>query len=315
MTFLLSLAVFVLVYLFVVGLLASSHQLVKDERMREQRMAPDAMPDAVDVTRKHRVGGAGVFRKLGATHPLQALEERMWQAGIYIPVKEMLLIVLVCFIFACAATHYFFHDAVSSLAVGVAGALLPFGYIAYRRKRRLAAFLKQLPYALDLIKSSLEAGHSLQRAMQVIVDDFDDPLGTEFRTALEQTRIGLSLARALQDMLTRVPDKDLRLMVIAVKVQNEVGSSLALLIGRLSDLIRARQLMRMQIRSLTAQSRISGMIVAALPFVVLLLLSLIDPSYPRTLLREPSGWKLLKLAIAMDVAALFLVRRLLVVRY
>lgn len=315
MTFLLSLAVFVLVYLFVVGLLASSHQLVKDEHMREQRMAPDAMPDAVDVTRKRRVVGARVFRKLGGTHPLQALEERMWQAGIYISVKEMLLIVLVFFICASAVTHYFFHDAVSSLAVGVAGALLPFGYIAYRRKRRLAAFLKQLPYALDLIKSSLEAGHSLQRAMQVIVDEFDDPLGTEFRTALEQTRIGLSLARALQDMLTRVPDKDLRLLVIAVKVQNEVGSSLALIIGRLSDLIRARQRMRMQIRALTAQSRISGIIVGALPFVVLLLLSLIDPSYPRTLLKDPSGWKMLKLAIAMDLAAFILVRRLLVVRY
>lgn len=315
MTFLLSVGVFVLVYLFVVSLLASSHQLVKDEQMREQRMAPDEAPDAVDVTRKRRVPGIGVMRRLEGRHPLQALEERMWQAGIYIPVKEMLLIVLIGFVGGLACGRYFFRDVAYSLMFGVGGALLPFAYIAYRRKRRLAAFLKQLPYALDLIKSSLEAGHSLQRAMQVIVEEFEDPLGTEFRTALEQTRIGLSLSRALQDMLTRVPDKDLRLLVIAVKVQNEVGSSLALIIGRLSDLIRARQRMRMQIRALTAQSRVSGMIVALLPFVVLLLMSLIDPSYPRTLLYQPAGVKMLKLAVAMDIAALILVWRLLVVRY
>ena len=85
----------------------------------------------------------------------------------------------------------------------------------------------QLPFALDLIKSSLEAGHSLQRALQVLVSEFADPLGSEFRTVLEQTRIGLPLPRALEDMLKRVPEDDLRLLVVAVRVQTEVGASLA----------------------------------------------------------------------------------------
>jgi len=76
------------------------------------------------------------------------------------------------------------------------------------------------------MKSSLEAGHSLNRGLQVVVQEFADPLAGEFRTVLEQTRIGLPLPRALEDMLKRVPEEDLRLLVVAVKVQSEVGSSL-----------------------------------------------------------------------------------------
>jgi hypothetical protein len=83
--------------------------------------------------------------------------------------------------------------------------------------------LIQLPYALDLIKSSLEAGHTLQRGMQVVEQEFADPLGGEFRTVVEQTRLGLPITHALADMLARVPEDDLRLFVVAVKVQSGRG--------------------------------------------------------------------------------------------
>ena len=111
-------------------------------------------------------------------------------------------------------------------------------------------FRLQLPFALDLIKSSLEAGHSLNRSLQLVVQEFGDPLGSEFRTVLEQTRIGLPLPRALEDMLKRVPEEDLRLLVVAVNVQTEVGSSLAAIVGRLSEIVRMRQRLKLQNQSL-----------------------------------------------------------------
>jgi tight adherence protein B len=184
-------------------------------------------------------------------------------------------------------------------------------YIRFRRARRIRAFVAQMPFALDLMKSSLEAGHSLNRGLQVVVQEFADPLGGEFRTVLEQTRIGLPLPRALEDMLKRVPEEDLRLLVVAVKVQSEVGSSLALIVGRLSEIVRTRQRLRLQINALTAQSRLGGLIVGCLPIVVLGMFSLINRDYANALFYDPTGIKILKIAAVLDLFAFITIRRLL----
>jgi tight adherence protein B len=192
---------------------------------------------------------------------------------------------------------------------------LPVAYIRFRRARRLKNFVQQLPFALDLMKSSLEAGHSLNRGLQLTVQEFGDPLGSEFRTVLEQTRIGLPLPRALEDMIKRVPEDDLRLLVVAIKVQNEVGSSLAGIVGRLAEIVRTRQRLRLQIRALTAQSRMGGMIVGLLPAIVLGAFSLIQPGYAQTLFTDPTGIKILKFAIILDALAFIVIRRLLKLKF
>jgi tight adherence protein B len=172
-----------------------------------------------------------------------------------------------------------------------------------------------LPYALDLIKASLEAGHTLLRGLQVVVAEFPDPIGTEFRSAIEQSRLGFPLARALEEMLKRVPQDDLRLLVVAVRVQSEVGSSLAAIIGRLSEIVRTRQRLQQQIRALTAQSRMSGMLVGFLPIAMLGAFSIIQPSYTDTLFFDPTGQKILEAACVLDVLAFLSIRKLLKVKY
>ncbi|HUY18102.1 MAG TPA: type II secretion system F family protein [Candidatus Binataceae bacterium] len=243
---------------------------------------------------------------------LHRVENDLWQAGIYMRLSDFLLIVVLLFGAGVASEQLLFSgDMLISLVAGGIAAALPVFYIQLRRKRRLKAFAQQLPYALDLLKSSLEAGHSLMRGMQVVVQEFADPLGGEFRTVLEQTRIGLPLTRALEDLLTRVPEDDLRLLVVAVKVQAEVGSSLAHIIQRLSEIVRTRQHLQAQIYSLTAQSRMSGIIVGLLPVVMLGAFSVLQPSYTHTLFHDPSGIKLLKVAMGLDLAAFIIIRRLL----
>jgi tight adherence protein B len=230
-------------------------------------------------------------------------------------VGDMLLIIVLMFGAGLFGGNMMFHDMLIATGIGVAAGLLPLFYIQFQKKRRLKAFSNQLPFALDLIKSSLEAGHSLQRALQVLVAEFADPLGSEFRTVLEQNRIGLPLPRALEDMLKRVPEDDLRLLVVAVRVQTEVGSSLAQIVGRLSEIVRIRQRLRLQIRALTAQSRFGGLVVGCLPIVVLFLFSLVQPSYTNQLFHDPTGQKILKFAIGSDLLALITIRRLLRVNY
>jgi len=248
-------------------------------------------------------------------HLLNRLEQSMWQAGLYMRVSEMLLIIVLMFGLGFTVAKFFLHDTIIALVISGALGAAPLIYIRFRRLRRMREFTIQLPSALDLIKSSLEAGHSLVRGLQVLVQEFADPLGGEFRTVLEQSRLGMPLTRALEEMLKRMPEEDLRLLVVAIKVQSEVGSSLAQIIGRLSEIVRTRQRLQQQIRTMTAQSRMSGMVVGLLPAIVLSIFSLVQPGYARVLFYDPSGVMALKLAIGLDLMAFLTIRRILMVDF
>ncbi|MGH7934188.1 MAG: type II secretion system F family protein [Candidatus Binataceae bacterium] len=265
--------------------------------------------------RQRADSGSEMLHFLYRLNLLKQLEQSMWQAGLYMRVSEMLLVIVMMFGAGLAGGELLLGDPTLALGTGCALSLLPISYLIFRRKRRLRAFSVQLPFALDLIKSSLEAGHSLLRALQVLVQEFSDPIGGEFRTVLEQARLGMPLPLAFEELLRRVPEDDLRLLVVAIKVQSEVGSSLAQIVGRLSEIVRTRQRLQQQIRSMTAQSRMSGMIVALLPAVVLCAFSVVQPSYARMLFHDPAGVTALKIAIGLDFMAFITIRRILRMDY
>jgi tight adherence protein B len=281
-----------------------------------RRMArPDVAADDITKDDRRRLTGRELLSRLYQIHLVQKLEENLWQAGIYARMSDVLLLILLMFTVGLFAGQVFWGMELVSIAIGVAMASMPIAYIRVRRRRRLKAFAAQLPYALDLIKSSLEAGHTLLRGLQVVVAEFADPISSEFRSAIEQSRLGLPLARALEEMLKRVPQDDLRLLVVAVRVQSEVGSSLAIIIGRLSEIVRTRQRLQQQIRALTAQSRMSGMLVGFLPVIMLGAFSIIQPSYTSTLFHDPAGQKILEVACVLDVLAFLSIRKLLKVKF
>jgi tight adherence protein B len=313
---LLASAVFALVFVPLLVFLTSRRVEIDAASLRRRRMQPGG-PEAEEdlLLRPRRQRPTGMSSWLVALDVSRTLEENMWQAGIYMRLGDMILIIMLLFIAGAGAGEFFWRDNLWALGAGLLLGALPLMYVRARRHRRLKAFTRQLPFALDLIKSSLEAGHSLQRALQVLVGEFGDPLGGEFRTVLEQTRIGLPLSRSLEEMLRRVPEKDLRMLVVAVKVQSEVGSSLAQIVGRLAELVRARQRLQLQIRALTAQARIGGMLVGLLPIFVLMAFSMMEPSYTATLFHDPTGIKLVKTAVVLDVLAILIIRRLMKVSY
>ncbi len=314
MDFLMASGIFALVFVGVLVFTSSRGTEVEQQREVARRLTRPPDDLEIDLMRKRRPDQGPLLGVL-ELNLLRKLEEMMWQAGLYMTVADILLIMVLLFGAGFFGGNILFNDTWFALGGALVMAILPLAYIQFRKKRRLKAFANQLPVALDLIKSSLEAGHSLQRALQVLVSEFADPLGTEFRTVLEQNRIGLPLPRALEDMLKRVPEDDLRLLVVAVRVQTEVGSSLAQIVGRLSEIVRIRQRLRMQIKALTAQSRLGGIIVGCLPLVVLCLFSLIQPGYTDQLFHDPTGQKILKFAIGADVLAILTIRRLLRVNY
>ncbi len=315
MDFLMASGIFALVFMGVLVFTSSRGTEVEQSREVARRLTRPPDEIEVNVMRKQRPQEGVLLGALYRMNLLRKLEEAMWQAGMYMRVGDILLIIVLIFGAGLFGGNLFFHDIWFGVVTGLVTGVMPLLYIQFMKKRRLKAFGAQLPFALDLIKSSLEAGHSLQRALQVLVSEFADPLGGEFRTVLEQNRIGLPLPRALEDMLKRVPEDDLRLLVVAVRVQTEVGSSLAQIVGRLSEIVRIRQRLRMQIRALTAQSRMGGMVVGILPIIVLTIFSVVQPGYTDKLFHDPTGQKILKFAIGSDLLALITIRRLLKVDY
>jgi len=258
---------------------------------------------------------AGLVANRRRFDPVLRLEQQMWQAGMYQGAQQALLLMAALAVAGAVLGILISGDKLIALGAAMTLGIAPLLYIRLKRSRRLKAFMLQLPFALDLLKSTLEAGHTLQRGMQVVEQEFVDPIGGEFRTVVEQTRLGMPVTEALADMLRGVPVDDLRLLVVAVKVQTEVGSSLAQIIARLSDIVRTRQRLFSQIRALTAQSRMSGMVVGVLPLVVLAMFSIVQPTYTQMLFFDPTGKLILKVAMGLDLGAFLLIRRILRVRF
>jgi tight adherence protein B len=198
----------------------------------------------------------------------------------------------------------------AALAVALVCGAVPALYQRRLRTRQLKLFAEQLPYLIDLLKSALEAGHTLLRALQVAAQNLPKPIANEVRTMVDQVQLGMDIADALEGMFRRVPIEELSFLIAAVRIQHDVGSSLAEILQHVSDSVRSRQRAEHQLRALTAQSRASAIVVSLLPFIVLGAFTLINPSYAHPLLYKPMGIKLLELAIILDTVAFLMMRRL-----
>lgn len=220
---------------------------------------------------------------------------------------------------SCAAAGFalgiVFHTAPTvtfALALGVA--LAP--WIAVRRKRnqRLKQLECQLPDAADLIARALRAGHSFSSALGMLAEELADPLGGEFRTVFDEINCGVSMNTALYNMTERVPIADLRYFVIAVLIQRESGGNLAEILGNIGFIIRERLKLFSKVRALSAEGRLSGWILALLPFVVIAALSLLSPNFIKVFWTDPAAEKLAGVCLAMMTLGILWMRNIVRIR-
>jgi tight adherence protein B len=254
------------------------------------------------------------LRSYGTPGARGRFEEAISRAGLNISARLYVLIMLVLFAAGAGLAATWFGP-IMVLAVGSAAGSLPLLYLKFRRGQRLKAFNRQLPYVLDLLRSALESGHTLLRGLQMSSENLADPMSSEIRLVLEQVQLGTALPPALENMYRRIPEEDLGFLVVAVKIQSAVGSSLAEILEHVTASVRNRQRLKDQIQTLTAQSRMSAMIVSGLPALILLAFSFIRPGYAGPLFYDPLGVKLLETAIFLDVLALVIMRRIAQVKY
>jgi tight adherence protein B len=192
--------------------------------------------------------------------------------------------------------------AQSTLVILVAlaiGALLPFGFVWFKARRRSKAFEDQLPDVLLTMAASLKAGHSFKSALQTIVDEGAEPASKEFNRVLTETRLGRPMEAALTEMPGRVGSKNLEFAITAVTIQGQVGGSLAGLFDMVADAVRNRQQFARKIKGLTAMGRASAYVLVALPFVLAGALTLLNRTYMDPLWGTSAGHKMLMGMVVM----------------
>lgn len=176
-----------------------------------------------------------------------------------------------------------------ALIVMVFGGALPILFVKFKAGRRIKAFDNQLPDLLITIAASLKAGHSFRHAIQAVVDEGAQPTAKEFSRVLSETQLGRPMDQALADMAARVGSKNLSFVITAVTIQRQVGGSLAGLFDMVADTVRQRQQFVRKVRGLTAMGRMSAYVLIGLPFFIVLVVTIMNPTYMTPLYHTSTG--------------------------
>jgi tight adherence protein B len=181
-------------------------------------------------------------------------------------------------------------------AAGLALGATPFAVIVFKRNRRMKQFEERFPEALDLLGRAVRAGHAFTTGMEMIGKESPEPIAGEFRKTFEEQNFGLPIRDALLNMTDRVPLVDVRFFVTALLVQKETGGNLAEILDNLARVIRDRFRIYREVRTKTAQGRLTAIILIALPPAMMAILSVINPAYIRVLFEDPKGPTVLAIA-------------------
>ena len=194
--------------------------------------------------------------------------------------------------------------------LGSAGALIPLTWIKVLRKKRLAAFAEQFPEAVDLIARSLRAGHSFSAGVRGVVEEMENPIAGEFNRIFEDYSFGKSMEDSLSGLVQRIDLPDVKFFVTAVIMQRDTGGNLTEVLDNISHIIRERFRLQRQVRALSGEGRLSGLILCLMAPTLLVVLWFTNPEYADTLFNHPFGQKMLITGAVFQVFGMIVIRKL-----
>lgn len=200
------------------------------------------------------------------------------------------------------------------IVIGVAAGLLPLLYVTSAKHKRMLVIEQQLPDALDLMARAMLAGHAFTSGLKMVSEEVSDPVAGEFSIVFDEINYGISVQDALVNLATRVPSTDLRYFVISVLIQRETGGNLAELLNNISALIRARMKLMGAVRVLSAEGRLSALILTILPFALAGVIFLVNPKFLSVLWTDPVGPKIVAGALVVMIFGMFWMWRVIKIR-
>lgn len=193
---------------------------------------------------------------------------------------------------------------------GLLLAAIPLLYAMRKRRSRLRKFEELFPDSLEFLGRSMRAGHAFSVALEMIHQEFQEPLAGEFKRAFDEQNLGLPLDVALEKLAERVPLMDVHFFVSAVLLQKRTGGNLAELLDKLAHLIRERFKLRGKIRAVSAHGRMTGMVLSLIPVVVGAIMFYVNPMYTNFFMHDPTGHLMLGVAIALQLAGYGVIKKI-----
>ena len=238
------------------------------------------------------------------------LRTLLYQANLNWTAGGLMVMCASLFILPAYIFYWKFNRLPIALLIGAALGAAPIGWVYFKRGKRFRQFTEGLPEALDLMVSALKAGHSLIAAMGLVARECPDPVGTEIRICFDEQNYGLELKTAMDNMTTRVPLQDLRIVSTAIMIQKESGGNLAEVLDKTSHVIRERFRLKRQVMVHTAQGRMTGVVLTLLPMGLGCALYMVNPEMVSLLWTRDIGVKLLWAAGIMTIIGGLIIKKI-----
>lgn len=256
----------------------------------------------------------GLQRLLLAVPRIHTLDRLIVQSGLAMNVGDLLILTLILAATGLLGPLWFGHRLLFGLGLAAALSALPMLYILHARKKRMEKLENQLPDAIDLMGRAMRAGHAFPTALNMVGDEMAEPIGAEFRTLFDEINYGVKLEDALLNLLSRVPSTDLQYFVVALLIQHETGGNLAELLDNISVIVRSRIKLLGEIRTLSAEGKLSAWILSLLPFATGLVINIVNPGFMNVLWTDPLGLKMVYGALFLMSVGIWWMSRIIKIR-
>ncbi len=313
---------FVIVLVAAFATIAYFTEPTEDEKRTHQRLSNLGRPimhdDDVQAEIVKRVTFsriAWVDQALRQSKP--ALQLHLWleQAKLKWTVGRFFFYSACLFVLGAAVGNWWLPVGLVGWVPGLALAFVPLAWVGFQRSKRFTRFGAQLPEAVDLIARALRAGQSLPGALVTVAEETEEPLGPEFQVCADEMNYGLPFREAMNNLLRRFPVQELQFLVSAMLVQRETGGNLPELLDKTAAVLRSRIHLQQKVRVYTAQGRMTGAVLLALPFIAFIMTNILRPGYSEPLFESETGQHLVYATLGSMAMGTYFIRKIIQVKY
>jgi len=293
--------------------LIMSEELIIRARMnnliskREQVIMKSKKRKGINLTEKL----SPLFKKKALIY----LSNELSIAGIPLRADEFLIIWLLLTVIPAGMIFVLVKEPIVALGIAICGMVLPMVFVNRGKAKRLNMLDKQLVDALIIIGNCLKSGLTFQQAMESIARDMPEPISKEFDKVLREAKFGVTFEKALTNMVDRLNNKDVMLLVSAVLIQRQVGGNLSEILGNIAGTIKERIGIKEEVKVLTSTGRASGAVIGLLPVAAFLILMVFNPKYISAFFETSQGTTMLMVAAGMEIIGFTIVSKIVNVKF
>jgi tight adherence protein B len=289
----------------------SKNKTVQDRLTVIGNKSIDGTQEQIQLAAKNKVTFTDrITARIESYHFAEKIEELLLHSGSKATVGSVVLMTLGFALVSGLVANWFDAPLIVSAVAACIGISIPYFALKFQRSSRLKKFENALPDCIELMARALRAGHSMASSIEIIAEQSPEPLASEFSTCFQQQKFGIPFRDALLAMGNRVPSKDLHFLITAVLVQKETGGDLTDILDRTTHVIRERIRIYGEIKTYTAQGRLTGWILSLMPIVMLGLINFITPGYSHVLFYDPVGQKLVMGGAVLITIGALIIRKI-----